>query len=180
MNTQHLNEDNIIRSIIDLNDLSSVDKNHLTTCERCKEERQGLERHLNKINVLAREYLPVRNERLTVVQNFDRYRQGLFIVHPVIIAFCLVAIAVIWLPTPAKLYKEYTDNLIIEKALADKDIRGAIQELNEQLLTDLKVDVSENSDSSENCVNEDFIKFIVPVSIQMDSAGQFHDPVKDN
>ncbi|MBF0472757.1 MAG: hypothetical protein HQK91_13620 [Nitrospirae bacterium] len=171
----HINEDKIIVSIIDINDLSNEDKNHLLSCDICKEARQTLEHELNQINVMARKFLPAR--QCCNVTLPEKSRQGLFIVHPAIIAFSLLIIAVIWFPSPAKLYKEYTDNLIIEKALADRDIRGVIQELNEQLLTDMRVDFSENPDSY---VNEDFMKFIVPVSIQEDSAGQVNDPVKKN
>lgn len=171
-NLGQCDEDKIIRSLIDPKDLDAEYKNHLTSCIKCVEEGDKLRHELSNIGALARVNCPIQHRTFMIS---SKVKQGLFIVHPAILALSLFIFAVIWMPSPAQIYKVYTDSIIIEQALSDKSIVKVIRDINEQMYTDIKVDFSENSDSY---VNDDFMRFIVPVSIQEDSSGQVNDPVK--
>jgi hypothetical protein len=171
----HLNNELIVSSIVDLKDLTIEEQNHLLSCSKCKDESVALKYELNQLGIMASEFAPIPLERINISTNVN---QGLFIFHPAIMAFCLLIVIGIWNLSPAKLYKEYTDNIIIEQALADNDIMGVINELEVQLLSDFKVDLTDNIDDSY--VNEGFMKFVVPVSIQEDSTGQLDNPVNNN
>lgn len=58
MTVQHLDEDQIIVSVVDINDLTVEHRRHLETCPVCREKRGALTGHLDEMARAAREMTP--------------------------------------------------------------------------------------------------------------------------
>jgi len=58
MNDQHLDEDRIIVSMVDENDLSRKDKSHLENCPACRERKGALMAQLEGMGHMAKELAP--------------------------------------------------------------------------------------------------------------------------
>jgi len=54
----HLNEDRIIRAIVDENDLTTSEKNHLSNCSVCQKEKQEFEQVLSRMGDMSQDLVP--------------------------------------------------------------------------------------------------------------------------
>ena len=58
MKEEHLNEDQIIMSVVDEDDLPESVKSHLKACPLCQEQRRGLMSQLDKMGGMAKDLAP--------------------------------------------------------------------------------------------------------------------------
>ena len=59
----HVNEDQVLLSIVDGDDLSEDMKDHLTACPLCREKRTVLMRDLERLGQMANEFTPLPRKR---------------------------------------------------------------------------------------------------------------------
>jgi hypothetical protein len=57
---EHLNEDRIIRAIVDENDLTTTQQKHLSNCSTCQKEKQEFEQVLSRMGDMSQELVPPR------------------------------------------------------------------------------------------------------------------------
>ena len=62
----HLEEDDMLRAVIDDTDLSALQRQHLAQCSQCRSHRQSLESELTHLGQLAERYAPEPLRRITV------------------------------------------------------------------------------------------------------------------
>lgn len=95
MNIGHLDEDQIIVSIVDEKDLPGDQKSHLEACPLCRERREGLMAQLEKVGSMA-EALAPRPRGISLPE--PRVSWGLSFRWPVVASSLasLVIIAAVW------------------------------------------------------------------------------------
>ena len=69
---EHLNEDRIIRAIVDENDLTTSEQNHLSNCSTCQKEKQEFDQVLSRMGDMSQELVPPRRRRFVFTPKENR------------------------------------------------------------------------------------------------------------
>jgi len=68
----HLNEDQIIRAVVDGNDLTASEQNHLAKCSTCQKGKQEFEQVLIRMGDISQELLPSSRRRFIPISQKSR------------------------------------------------------------------------------------------------------------
>ena len=60
----HLNEDQLIRFVVDENDLTGTERDHLSTCPVCRGEKERFEQELTSLGRLAKSFAPLPKQKI--------------------------------------------------------------------------------------------------------------------
>lgn len=92
----HLNEDQLIRAIVDENDLSDTERNHLSECRLCRANILEFENLMNNFSVMAKTFAPLPRKKILLPEfpEFFRYPrlQPVFAAASVILLLLLIGI----------------------------------------------------------------------------------------
>lgn len=93
VNKRHLDEDQIFRSLVDMEDLSDALTGHLMSCGTCREKRAGLVKELGHLREMAEKLAPVPKKRIVLSPKmapgarftFPAFAKGLSVVALVVL-----------------------------------------------------------------------------------------------
>jgi hypothetical protein len=157
----HLNEDDIIRAVIDQRDLTEEIKGHLLKCPLCQKKKLIIEQELKYLGRMAREFTPLPEKNR--VDIFDHpvnksfpYRLWRYAFVTGFVAVLLIA--GIWLYSPVKKIQEYRTGKLIKEMQEDQVFIEDIQRIEEQAFYGFYSDA-----------DKDFLEYILPVKEGRDS-----------
>ena len=64
VNEQHLNEDQLLRAVIDIQDLSVPLQGHLAKCKQCLDQKERFESDLERLGTMAQQAAPQPRKRI--------------------------------------------------------------------------------------------------------------------
>ncbi len=162
--TDHLNEDQLIRSLVEEVDLPPNLREHLTVCAVCKATKQKMEARLERLGELARESSPPPRRKVRLSE-FDRRHVQPFwwgwnwrsLCAAGFGAALLLLMLTNMLPTKDK--PENRTAQLEREMTEDEQLLDSVDRLEENALPTFYVEVSDLSDPD---FDEDFIDFVVP------------------
>ena len=162
----HLNEDQVIRSVVDENDLPATVRNHLSTCLVCQGKKQQIEQELSTLGRMAREFAPL--PRREVRLPFYKPR-SLWSWRPVFVAgfAALLLIAGIWWSGVFTTSQEKMMAQIIRETEKDEQLMAEIYALEEYAPVDVYPDVSVESDIG---YFDEFLGFVSPLEVNQNAV----------
>jgi len=162
----HLNEDQVIRSVVDENDLPATVRNHLSTCLVCLGEKKQIEQELSTLGRMAREFAPL--PRREVRLPFYKPR-SLWSRRPVFaVGFAAVLlIAGIWRYALVTTSQEKMMSQIMWETKKDEQLMAEIYALEEYAPVDVYPDIFAESDVG---YFDDFLRFVSPLEVNQNSV----------
>ena len=161
----HLNEDQVIRSVVDENDLPATVRNHLSTCLVCQGKKQQIEQELSTLGRMASEFAPL--PRREVRLPFYKPR-SLWSWRPVFVAgfAAVLLIAGIWYALVATSQEKMMSQIMWETK-QDEQLMAEIYALEEYAPVDVYPDVSAEFDAG---YFDDFLRFVSPLEVNQNSV----------
>lgn len=162
MNTptnQHLEEDRVLRAVIDAHDLTQTEQDHLSGCEHCRHRVARLTGDVHHVGHRAAQYAPEpqRRIRLPEEKTVYRTRKWQFGLVPAAVAVCALLLA-FWWTAPEKTFVDGTGWTI--SSLEEESISGAeMQVLSDSALPDVFLDIIGDESTQ---FSDEFIDFVVP------------------
>jgi hypothetical protein len=169
MKTNHFNEDQIISSVIDSENLSYELKGHISQCTLCQKQKDDLERELLTVGVLAKKYSHVSKKSIRFVHE-DLHKKSLhpwFLSPSLAAALVIMLVIGIWFFTPVKVPDESQVTYTIEEMERDEQIIYEIWDLEEQTFA---WDSSDTNGDISSYLDEDFLEFVIPLEEENNSA----------
>ncbi len=165
----HLNHNELIVSVVDENDLTSGNREHLFTCSICKGEKERLEKELKNFGRMAKKFAPLPRKKIIL---FPETSQNSWLRRPVYAAGFAVALLMIglWWYQPVQIpQKNMTAELSLETE-KDRQLMTEIFALEDNVLPDSCLFVSEEDYSY---LDEEFMDFVIPVAKTQNNNGYF-------
>ncbi|CAN2039806.1 Zinc-finger domain-containing protein [Candidatus Magnetomoraceae bacterium gMMP-15] len=162
----HLNEDQLIYAVIDENDLSAREYNHLKQCFNCKKRKDQFKQQLSSLGEMANSFVPARQKIYPVFQE-NRRKFRIFNTWKPAFAAGFAAILLflgIWnivYQTPSS---EVMIAQLIQEMVEDQELLSEVIELEEY---DFYIDIS---GENLNTFSDEFMDFIVPVKENQDMS----------
>ncbi|NVM22244.1 MAG: hypothetical protein HWN68_10755 [Desulfobacterales bacterium] len=162
----HLNEDQVIRSVVDENDLTATVGSHLSTCLVCQGKKQQIEQQLSTLGRMARELAPL--PRREVRLPFDKPR-SLWSWRPVFVAgfAAVLLIAGICWYALVTTSQEKMMSQIMRETKKDEQLMAEIYALEEYAPVDLYPDISAESDVG---YFDEFLRFVSPLEANQNAV----------
>ena len=161
----HLDEDQIIRSVVDENDLAATVRNHLSTCVVCQVKKQQIEQELRSLGYMAKEFAPLPQQK---VRPFHK-TSSLWSWRPVFATgfAAILLIAGIWWYGLFTSSQEKMMAQIIRETEKDRQLMAEIQALLSYAPLDLYPDIS--TEFYDGYFDE-FLEFVVPLEENQDAV----------
>jgi hypothetical protein len=160
LNEPHLTEDDMLRAVIDDTDLSTLQRQHLAECSRCRSHRQRLESELAQLGQLAERYSPEPLRRITVAH--DKARLPFSIRGFVFSAATVAAVVlVVWATFLIRNQQQGPVGNLAQNMVEAKILMTEINGLVENALPPVYLDIVGETNPN---MDEDFIDFLVPIN----------------
>ncbi len=162
----HLNDDQVIRSVVAENDLPPTVRNHLSTCLVCQGKKQQIEQELSTLGRMAREFAPL--PRREVRLPFYKPR-SLWSWRPVFVAgfAAVLLIAGIWWYALVTTSQEKMMSQIMWETKQDEQLMAEIYALEEYAPVDVYPDVSAEFDAG---YFDEFLRFVSPLEVNQNAV----------
>jgi len=160
----HLNEDQMIRAVVDENDLTTPERNHLSRCSVCQKEKQEFEQALTRLGDISKELVPLPRRRfIPAVQGSRsslRWRPAM--AAGFIVVLLMIAIWWTWLFTR---FQENGSLQLTQKVESDQQFMAGITFIEDDALPDRYLDIigSSNDDDYDVYYDDEFLEFILPL-----------------
>ncbi len=159
----HLNEKQLILSVIDAHDLDHVLVKHLAECSKCMSERKRLELELKKLGDMAKTLAPHPKRRPLALFQERKNTRSFRLVPALGFALILFLIFIV-LPRTDKI----DDNIIMADILLEmerdqqllSEVRALEQSAFQGIFPEIDDELYENFD-------DDFLEFLVPMEVEM-------------
>ena len=153
----HLDEDQVIRSVVDENDLAARVRNHLSTCLVCQGKKQQIEQELRSLGRMAKEFAPLPQQKVRLP--FDK-SSSLWPWRPVFATgfAAILLIAGIWWSGLFTTSQEKMMAQIMRETEKDRQLMAEIQALEGYAPLDFYPDIS--TESYDGYFDE-FLEFVV-------------------
>ncbi len=154
----HLSENRFILAVIDENDLSPTEKEHLMTCSACSAGKKRFERELAYLGRVAKDLAPLSKQKPATILN---KKNGLHPFRPVFVtgfALTLLTAFILWSTTDVFTPKNTAPPHLAEIE-ADRHLMSEIEDLEALALS---VSYWEIPSEVNGYMNDDFINFIAP------------------
>jgi len=162
----HLNEEQILISLVDEKDLAKDNQSHLQSCLACREKKTALMSELDRLGKMTKEFTPLPRQKARVYLPESRRRRFL---RPVFAAGFAVAFIIVCLLS-LKMFidspKEMTARLSPESGA---DLYLIDDLLEESILPEYFLDIAV---ASYSYFDDEFIKFVVPLEESFNSVTQ--------
>jgi predicted anti-sigma-YlaC factor YlaD len=161
----HLEEDDILQAVIDDNDLSVLQQQHLVACPQCRTRKEQLENELARLGQLADRYAPEPQKRIMVAEQkvrppFLNWRN----------AFSAAAVAAVILVMwgTGLIQKQQQGNIgnLAQDMIEAEKLMTQINMLVENALPQVYLDIVGETGLD---LDEDFMDFLIPTN---ESAAQ--------
>jgi hypothetical protein len=153
----HLNEEQIIKAIVDKNGLLPSEKDHLYACPECRSALESFEKDLNLLGQRAEKFVPLPPKRTFV---YEKGGKGLLLGwRSSLAAVALIIFFVI------SIYSDSMKLLFNKTDIADTELYSEeifISEVNALVENPLPAKYLFVSDEEDTDYDEDFIDFVVP------------------
>ena len=163
----HLNEDKIIRAIVDENDLTISERNHLLKCSICQKEKQGLEQVLNRMGNMSKELVPSPRRRFIPVVKGSRssFRWQPALVTGVVIVLLMIGI---WWTSLFTRFQENGSVQIVQKMENDQQLMAEITFTEKDALPGRYLYIigdynDDDYDDYDDYYNDEFLEFVLPL-----------------
>ncbi len=156
--SDHLNENRFILAVIDENDLSPSEKEHLMTCSACSAGKKRFELELENLNRVAKDFAPLSKQKPATILNKNNV---LRLFRPVFVAgfaLTLLTAFILWSTTNVFTLKNITSPHLVEME-TDRQLMSEIEGLETLALS---VSYWEIPPEINGYMNDDFINFIAP------------------
>ena len=164
-NNDHLNEDRIIRAIIDEGDLPDSLREHLGRCNRCQTEKERLEHDLDCLGRMAKRFSPLPDIGLALSAVRVRHSAQWFWRWQTALGAAMVAaiIVIIWWSVPERsiIVHPVITEMIIPETWGVDSMMIETSGLSENVLPQVYLDISGETESGSY---EEFIEFVVPLT----------------
>lgn len=161
-NNHHLNEDQLIRAVVDVSDLPVAAQAHLAACSQCLHNKQNFERELTQLGRMAGQFAPKPQKRIILPVQKSGSRFSSFLDwRSIIAAAAIVAAAfiVVWSSNIARNISEHrTENMTAEM----RDAKQLMTEVNSLVDNALPPFYLQISDGPKPDYDEEFYKFLIP------------------
>lgn len=163
---RHLDEDQILRAMVDASELSSSMRKHLEYCERCRSQKEGLEKELAHLGRVAEQFAPLPRERLNVDKiDEPEPARWLWMWRPALgiaIAMTVLVIFSWWPKQESGVFKTDGGTKVVADDLkGSESLMTAIGILSENALPQAYLDIAAETESA---MYEEFINFIAPLT----------------
>jgi len=144
----HLNEDRIIRAIVDENDLTTTEQNHLSNCSMCQKEKQEFEQVLSRMGDISQELVPSPQRRFifTPQKSLSWFRWQPALATGFVIVLLIMGI---WWSSPFELFQENGSLQITQKIESDQQFVGEISLVEDYVLPDRYLYIIGTSDEDD-------------------------------
>jgi hypothetical protein len=166
----HLNEDKIIRAIVDDNDLTTSEHNHLSKCSHCQKEKQEFQKVLDRMGDMSKEFVPSPRRRFipTAQKISSSFRWQPALVTGFVIVLLIIGI---W---GSPLFKRFQENVsvqIVQKMEGDQPFVAEITLVEDYALPDRYLDIIGTSDEADyddyndydDYYDDEFLEFVLPL-----------------
>ena len=157
----HLNEDQMIRAVVDENDLTTSERNHLSRCSVCQKEKQLFEQTLNRLGDMSKELAPSprKSFRPVVRENHSLLRWRPALAAGFVIVLLMIGI---WLTSPFTRFQEKGTVQLTQKMENDQQLMVEIMYMEEYALPDCYLDIAGKFDD-DDYYDDEFLEFIFPL-----------------
>ena len=144
----HLNEDKIIRAIVDENDLTTTEQKHLSNCSMCQKEKQEFEQVLIRMGDMSQELVPSPRRRFILTSQKSR---SSFRWQPALATGFVIVLLImgIWWSSPFELFQENGSLQITQKIESDQQFVAEISLVEDYALPDRYLYIIGTSDEDD-------------------------------
>ena len=144
----HLNEDRIIRAIVDENDLTTTEQNHLSNCSMCQKEKQEFEQVLSRMGDISQELVPSPQRRFifTPQKSLSWFRWQPALATGFVIVLLIMGI---WWSSSFELFQENGSLQITQKIESDQQFVAEISLVEDYALPDRYLYIIGTSDEDD-------------------------------
>lgn len=160
----HLNEDQILLSLVDVNDLSGDRKSHLLACSVCQERKAALMSELEHLGEMARAFVPLPQQKPALVIRESRHPGFRLPVFAAGFAVVLVIACLLSLVLFTDSSKQMTARLSTEM---EADLYLVDDILEESALPEYYLDMAV---ASYSYFDDEFLEFVVPLEEEFNSS----------
>ncbi len=163
-NRTHLNEDQILLSLVDENDLSDDAKGHITACQVCREKKTALMSELENLGEIAKDFAPLTRKKPVLVSRKSWHsvlRRPMFASG---FAVIFIAVCLLGLTLFIDSSKQITARLSTE---AEEDMYLLEDILEKSALPEYYLDITV---TSNNYFDDEFLEFITPMEEESNSV----------
>lgn len=168
----HLNEDQILRAVVDEADLPRPVREHLSTCPLCQKNKERLEQDLKRLGQMAERFSPLPGKRVSLPEPTPRggmdWSWNRRVAFGVAAMTALLIIFVWWSPLLRTTHETGTGTLIQEFWESDR-LMTDVSMLVENALPPVFLDITGEPDSE---FDEEFMQFVVP---PIESSSPFYE-----
>jgi hypothetical protein len=169
----HLNEDKIIRAIVDENDLTTFEQNHLSKCSVCQKEKQDFARVLIRMGDMSQELVPSPRRRF--IHTFQKSRSSFRWQPALATGFVMILLMMgIWGSSLFKRFQENASVQIVQTMEGDQQFVAGITLIEDYALPDRYLDIIGTSDEADydnyddyndydDYYDDEFLEFVLPL-----------------
>ena len=167
---RHLDEEQIIRAVVDEIDLDPRLQGHLSACPLCRAEKERLEKDLERLGRMANRFTPSSRKRVSLpVEDPRRSRRWSWGWRPAFaMAVSAVVVASLLWSTMLRTTPEGRMEMLIQEMQEDERFMSEVDIFVENALSPVYLDIS---GAAEEDVYEEFLEFIIPF---IDNKTQSH------
>jgi len=156
--SDHLNENRFILAVIDKNDLSLLEKEHLMTCAACRAEKKRFEQELENLGRVAKDFAPLSKPKPAIILNKKNMLRPFRPVFVTGFVLTLLTAVILWSTTNVFRPQNITSSNLTETE-ADRHLMSEIEGLETLALS---VSYWEIPSEANGYMDDDFINFIAP------------------
>jgi hypothetical protein len=161
----HLNEDQIIRAVVDEGELSLSDRQHLDNCQQCRAQKAYLDQNLALLGQAARQFAPLPRKRVNLkapeTHHKIRWSWNWKTALGTTLATAALFIFMWWASQGREMFEPSgRENVIANDVKASESLMTEVSILSENALPQEYMDIAAEA---EPVINEEFINFIAPL-----------------
>ena len=173
---EHLNEDRIIKAVVDANDLTTTEQNHLSNCSMCQKEKREFEQVLSRMGDISQELVPSPQRRFI----FNPQKSlSWFRWHPALATGFVVLLLIIgiWWSPFSKRFQENESVQIVQEIESDQQFVAEITLVEDYALPDGYLYILGTSDEDDyydydtyddyndydNYYDDEFLESVIPL-----------------
>ena len=161
----HLNDDQIIRAVVDESELSVSVRQHLANCNQCRAQKAHLEQSLARLGHTARQFAPLPPKGLKLrsseTSHAIRWSWNWKIALGTTVATAALFIFLWWASQARQMFEPPSqENVIADDVKASESLMTEVGILSENALPPEYMDITAEMESE---INEEFMNFIAPL-----------------
>ena len=172
----HLNENRIIKAIVDENDLTTSEQNHLSNCSTCQKEKQEFEQVLSRMGDMSKELMPPPRRMFvfTPQESHSWLRWQPALATGLVIVLLIMGI---WWSPLSKRFQENRSEQIVQKIESDQQFVAEISLVEDYALPEgylyilgasdeddyYDYDTYDDYNDYDNYYDDEFLESVIPL-----------------